>query len=69
MEQTNGSYRAAATEDVRARECCAGMVPEALEALTPQERHGIYKTLRLRVVVPRRRTRRGDWGVRGAVRG
>ena len=30
----------------------AGMIPEALEDLTPQERHGIYKTLRLRVVVP-----------------
>jgi hypothetical protein len=27
-----------------------GMVPEALDSLTPQERHQIYKVLRLRVV-------------------
>jgi flagellar motility protein MotE (MotC chaperone) len=28
----------------------AGMVPEALDTLTPEERHQIYKMLRLRVV-------------------
>jgi site-specific DNA recombinase len=29
----------------------AGMVPEVLDALTPEERHHIYKMLRLRIVV------------------
>jgi len=29
----------------------AGMVPEALDALTPQERHRVYKMLRLRVIL------------------
>jgi len=29
----------------------AGMVPEALDALTPEERHRVYKMLRLRVVL------------------
>jgi hypothetical protein len=33
-------------------ECYAGMVPEALEGLTPQERQAIYKTPQLTVVVP-----------------
>ena len=27
-----------------------GMVPEALDALTPEERHALYQMLRLRVV-------------------
>jgi hypothetical protein len=31
-------------------ESYVGMVPEALDSLTPQERHQIYKVLRLRVV-------------------
>ena len=31
-------------------ESYVGMVPEALDSLTPQERHQIYKMLRLRVV-------------------
>jgi len=28
----------------------AGMVPEALETLSPQERHRVYRMLRLKVV-------------------
>ena len=29
----------------------AGMIPEALDALTPEERHRVYKMLRLRVLL------------------
>ncbi|MDQ3361139.1 MAG: hypothetical protein M3534_05645, partial [Actinomycetota bacterium] len=29
----------------------AGMVPEALDALTPEERHRVYKMMRLNVVM------------------
>jgi hypothetical protein len=38
----------------------AGMVPEALEALTSEERHRVYKMLRLKVIV--RRCARGGLG-------